>query len=329
MEAISSELLSGIIGALVGSISGFALGVGREAFKEYKDRLQLVRRSQFALIRQRNELKMLVQYMDGLRHLKDRQHKIPRMPLPDQLSQLHAEELDFLLEHGDVSAQELVALDLSNAAYVNVRFVNQMRNEAVQKLHETAKHRALNGQYMVAEFDQVGSVLAEQLTDSLYLALDDAIEKCHASWEMLSKANKALIKVPGEKCFEDITPRISDSDWRVMQTVLINIKDPSLKPFGGTRVLMFEDKADRLAALKVEKAERWIIARGGSATRACLTVAGRTQTAILSELSMHDASELTRACGLMAFYWLQEDIVSLIDPWHSRPSAKCEVTWLA
>ncbi len=327
MESISSEVLSGIIGALVGSISAFALGAGREAFKEYKDRLQLVRRSQFTLIRQRNELKMLIQYLDAVRHLKDRHHKIPRTPLPEQLSRLHVEELDFLLEHGDVSAQELVDLDLSNAAYVNVRFVNELRNEAVQKLHETAKFRVLHGQHMVAEFDQVGVAQAAQLTEGLYLALDDAIEKCHASWELLAKANKSLNKVPGEKCFEDITPKISDSDWSAMQTVRININDPLLKPLGVSRIIMFEDKADRLAALKVEKAERWLLAHGRLVTRLCLVIAGRTQSAIYSELSMHDASELARACGLMAYYWVQEDVVSLVDPWHSRPSAKCQASW--
>jgi hypothetical protein len=327
MESISSEALSGIIGALVGSISAFALGAGREAFKDYKDRLQLVRRSQFTLIRQRNELKMLVQYMDTVRHLKDRHRKIPRTPLAGQLNQLKAEELDFLLVHGDVSAQELVALDLSKAAYVNVRFVNEMRNEAVQKLHETAKLRAFNGQHMIGEFDQVSYALAAQLTDGLYQALDDAIEKCHASWELLSKANNALIKVPGEKCFEDKTPKISDSDWCAMQTVRISIKDPSLRPFGGSRIIMFEDKADRLAALKVEKAERWLLAHGRLVTRLCLVIAGRTQSAIYSELSMHDASELARVCGLMAYYWVQEDVVSLVDPWHSRPSAKCQASW--
>jgi hypothetical protein len=329
MESISSELLSGVIGALVGSISGFALGAGREAFKEYKDRLQMVRRSQFTLIRQRNELKMLVQYLDAVRHLKDRHRKIPRTPMAGQLNQLKAEELDFLLQYGDVGAQELVALDLSNAAYVNVRFVNEMRNDAVLNLHEGAKIRALKGQHMFGDFDQLGDAQAAQLTDGLYQIIDDAIEKCHASWDLLSKANKALIKVPGEKCFEDITPRISDSDWRAMQVVRINIKDPLMKPFGGSRVVMFEDKADRLAAIKVDKAERWLLANGRPAVRACLVITGRTQSAIYSELSMHDASELNRACGLMAYYWLQEDVVSLIDPWHSRPSAKCEVSWLA
>ncbi len=328
-ELMSPELLSGIVGAVVGAIAGFGLGLGREMYKEHKSHTQLLRRIQFTLMRQRNELKMLIQYMDGVRHLKDRHRKIPRTPLPEQLSQFKAEELDFLLEPGFISAQELVNLDLSNAAYVNARFVNEMRNELVQNLQETATIQRHVDQVITGKFNTVLDVQAAKLTDGLFMSLDDAIARCFSSWDVLSKASKAMKIMPGEKCFEDVTPIISDLDWKTMCTVSISSKQPQLRPFGGTQIIVFEDKANRAAARRLEKAERWLAENGRPSERVCVVIGGRTHSAVASELSMHDASELVRGCGLMAYYWLQEDVVSLVDPWHSRPSAKCQVSWLA
>ena len=328
-ELMSPELISGIVGAVVGAIAGFGLGLGREMYKEHKSHTQLLRRTQFTLMRQRNELKMLIQYMDGVRHLKDRHHKIPRTPLPEQLSQFKAEELDFLLEPGFISAQELVNLDLSNAAYVNARFVNEMRNELVQNLQETATIQRHVDQVITGKFNTVLDAQAAKLTDGLFMSLDDAIARCFASWDVLSKASKSLKVMPDEKCFEDVTPAIRDSDWKSMQKVRVNSKQPLLKPFEGSRIFIFEDKADRTAARELDKAEQWLAANGRQVERVCIVIGGRTHSAAISELGMHDASELVRSCGLVAYYWLQEDVLSLVDPWHSRPSAKCEVSWLA
>lgn len=328
-ELMSPELISGIVGAVVGAIAGFGLGLGREIYKEHKSQTQLIRRAQFTLMRQRNELKMLIQYMDGVRHLKDRHRKIPRTPLPDQLSQFKAEELDFLLEPGFISAQELVDLDLCNAAYVNARFVNEMRNELVQNVQSTATIQHHLGQVITGQFNPLLDAQAAKLTDGLYMSLDDAIARCFASWDVLSKASKAIKVMLDEKCFEDVTPAISDPDWKSMQKVTVNTKQPLLRPFEGSRMIIFEDKADRTTARKLDKAEQWLSANGRPVERVCIVIGGRTHSAVISELGMHDASELVRSCGLVAYYWLQEDVLSLVDPWHSRPSAKCQVSWLA
>lgn len=327
-ELMSPELISGVIGAVVGAIAGFGLGLGREMYKEHKSQTQLIRRAQFTLMRQRNELKMLIQYMDGVRHLKDRHRKIPRTPFPDQLSQFKAEELDFLLEPGFISAQELVNLDLSNAAYVNARFVNEMRNELVQNVQSTATIQRHADQVITGQFNSLLDAQAAKLTDGLYMSLDDAIARCFASWDVLSKASKAIKMIPGEKCFEDVTPVISDLDWKTMRTVSVSSRQPQLKPLEGSRIFIFEDKADRTAAQQLDKAEQWLAANGRPVERVCIVIGGRTHSAVISELGMHDASELVRSCGLVAYYWLQEDVLSLVDPWHSRPSAKCEVSWL-
>ena len=167
MGIISAEFINGVIGAIVGAIAAFALGLGREFYKEHKERTQIVRRTQFILIRQRNELKMLIQYMDCVRYLKDRHRKIPRTPLPEQLSQFKAEELDFLLGPRYISAQELVSLDLSNAAYVNVRFVNEMRNDEAQKLQETAVVYSQANQLLAGKLDPVIDARLAKLTEGL------------------------------------------------------------------------------------------------------------------------------------------------------------------
>lgn len=322
-------MAAGITGAMIGAIAAFTLSFTQDLYKTYCQRSLIIRRTQFALVRQRNELKMLVQNMDGVRHLNQRANKVPQMPLHGQLSQFRAEELDFLLEEEHLTAQQLVAIDLANSAYVNVRFVNDLRNALVRKLFDGARVHRVTDQNVSADFNPVDVSQVAKLTDDLYANVDDALGKCLSAMKMLSDAGLASKVLPGDKYFIDITPTLADLDWEFMQDVVIYSTKPDLRQLGDARAVFFEICPERSSAHKLARVEQELFRRGINVARLHLTIGKRMCSALITDMGLSAASELMRIVGLGAYYWIQEDVLNLIDPWHARPSARCTVDWRA
>jgi hypothetical protein len=311
MDIISNEMLIGIAGAILGSAASFAFGVAKEYHDTRNARATAIRRTQFSILRQTNELRDILRNMEHARHIKERHRFIQLIPKLGILHQIKAEELDFLVEEGHLSAQDLQNLDLANAAYLNARYVNDLRNRAFSSMQANTKPQIINGNTVTGICSALDDLNVADATNNLFDCIDDAIVKCDASIKRLLIAGRAWRALSDTKFYDFSSKTVPQKEWQRLSKAKIDF-----------RFISQEMNESGCCFLDAEVLRQFAPQITGLTIS--VVVDGKANLCLIPQLSYADATEIAQRIGATHYYWVYKGILSLIDPSHSRPSVKCQ-----
>ena len=311
MDTFSNETWVGIAGAILGSAASFAFGAAKEYYDTRNARATAIRRTQFSILRQTNELRDILRNMEHARHIKDRHRFIQLIPKLGILHQIKVEELDFLVEEGHLSAQDLQDLDLANAAYLNARFVNDLRNRAFSSMQANTKPQLVNGNLVTGLCSVLDDLNVADVTNNLFDCIDDAIVKCDKGIKMLLKAGREWRALSDTKFYDFSSKPIAQDEWERLSNAKIDTRHITQE--------MNERGCCIFAAWPLQRLSPQIT---GLAIN--VVVDGKANACVIPQLSYAEATEIGQRLGVTHYYWFYKGNLSLIDPSHSRPSVKCQ-----
>jgi hypothetical protein len=311
MDTFSNETLVGIAGAILGSAASFAFGAVKECYDTRNARATAIRRTQFSILRQTNELRDILRNMEHARHVKDRHRFIQLIPKLGILHQIKVEELDFLVEEGHLSAQDLQELDLANAAYLNTRFVNDLRNRAFSSMQANTKPQMVNGNHVTGICNVLDDLNVADATNNLFDCIDDAIVKCDKSIKTLLKAGREWRALSDTKFYDFSSKPVAKNEWERLSNAKIDFRHISHE--------MSERGCCILDARLLRQLSPQITGLAIS-----VVVDGKANACVIPQISYANAIEIAQRLGATHYYWFYKGILSLIDPSHSRPSVKCQ-----
>lgn len=315
MEPLSNEAISGIVGAICGSAASFVFG----ALKEYHDNrnkcANAIRRTQFTIVRQTNELRDIRQKMEHMRHAENRHLLIQLIPKLGVLNQVRPEEIDFLVDEGHLSAQELQEIDTANSAYANSRYVNDLRNQIFGNFQQHFAHCKINDRKVTGVGSTLEDLKVKDITDNLFICLDDAISKCDGSIKVLLRAARSWRITSDTKFYALSTNPLNDAEWQRLSEARVDFKQIEKTPVDEGYCIL-ETKSLNLSN------------NTGSHQRITVIIQGKASIGIVIKFKIIDAVEATAAAhklGLSHYYWIHQGTLSLIDSSHTRPSVRCQI----
>lgn len=311
MDPLSNEAISGIAGAILGSAASFAFGAAKDYCDTRNSQATVIRRTQFSIIRQTNELRDILRSMEHARHIKNRHRYIQLMPKLGILHQIKAEELDFLVEGGHLSAQDLLDLDLANAAYINARYVNDIRNKIFGAMQAKAMPQSIDGKKVTAYYGVLDDLNVADATDNLFDCIDDAIVKCDTGIKTLLKAGRAWRASSDTKFYDFSSKPLAEDEWGRLSKARIDFRHVSQEMNNGGCCI-----------INAQVLRQFAPQISGPAIN--VIIDGKANACIIPKLSYADATEIAQRIGVTHYYWVYMGILSLIDPSHSRPSVKCQ-----
>lgn len=311
MDTFSNETWVGITGAILGSAASFAFGVAKEYYDTRNARATAIRRTQFSILRQTNELRDILRNMEHARHIKDRHRFIQLIPKLGILHQIKVEELDFLVEEGHLSAQDLQELDLANAAYLNARFVNDLRNRAFSSMQANTKPQLVNGKLVTGLCNVLDDLNVADATNNLFDCIDDAIVKCDKGIKTLLKAGREWRALSDTKFYDFSSKPIAQDEWERLSNAKIDSHHITQE--------MNERGCCIFDAGSLQRLSPQITGLAIS-----VVVDGKANACVIPQISYADATEIAQRLGVTHYYWFYKGRLSLIDPSHSRPSVKCQ-----
>lgn len=311
MDLLSNESISGITGAILGSAASFIFGAAKEYHDTYNARATAIRRAQFSILRQTNELRDILIKIEHARHIKDRHRFIQVVPKLGILNQIKAEELDFLVESNNLSAEDLQGLDLANEAYLNARHVNDLRNRTLSAMQANMKQEAVDGLIVTGKCSVLDDNIVAHTTDNLFECLDDAITKCDYSIKRLLKAGREWRVFSETKFYDFSSTPIADEEWRRLSNSRIDFSHLSLnKTKSGCCI--FDARELR--------------ASNHQSTGAAINVIvnGKSQMGVMIEADYIEANQIAQRSNVSHYYWVYKGVLSLTEPSLTRPSVKCQ-----
>jgi hypothetical protein len=253
--------------------------------------------------------------MEHMRHAQNRHLLIQLIPKLGILHQVRPEEIDFLVDDGHLSAQELQDIDTANSAYANTRFVNDLRNQILGNFQQNFAHYKINDCKVTGFGSPLDDLKVKDVTDNLFICLDDAIIKCDESIKVLLKVARSWRIFSDTKFYDLSANPLKDADWQRLSEAKIDFKQIEKTPVE-EGYCIFESKSLELPN------------NLGAPQRIALIIQGKASIGIVIKLKIVDAVEATAAAhklGLSHYYWAHQGTLSLIDPSHTRPSVRCQL----
>ncbi len=311
MDTFSNETWVGIAGAILGSAASFAFGAAKEYYDTRNARATAIRRTQFSILRQTNELRDILRNMEHARHIKDRHRFIQLIPKLGILHQIKVEELDFLVEEGHLSAQDLQDLDLANAAYLNARFVNDLRNRAFSSMQANTKPQMVNGNLVTGLCSVLEDLKVADATNNLFDCIDDAIVKFDKGIKTLLKAGREWRALSDTKFYDFSSKPIAQDEWERLSNAKIDARHITQE--------MNERGCCIFAAWSIQRLSPQITGLAINVVVDC-----KANACVIPQISYAEATEIGQQLGVTHYYWFYKGKLCLIDTSHSRPSVKCQ-----